>query len=256
MGFFKKLFRKSSASSMPPAPRPAAKAPINETFEKERGRLAELCKMGDAAAMYDLACLWLGAFSQEERLLIQRYEADPTPETLRPLQEYMNQHRGYIKFEYYTMWVIRAVVYGHPKAKAILDRCPYYKDKAYIPYKFYTASRTTEPFWSSDLFYKAGFCDVIRGSEDCGLSFHRDDGYFDFYYVSDYEPPDEDGFGSETEYTSVFYDEFFRKIPVRCNATHQEVLLGLKKVEAAREAFWKAQADCSQRKYAASLKKS
>lgn len=255
MDFFKKLFRRSPASSIPPAPQPAAKAPVKEAFEKERNRLAQLCKMGDTAAMYNLACLWLGEFSQEERLLIQRYEADPTPETLQPLQEYTRQFRGHSKFEYYTMWITRAAVYGHPKAKAILENCPYYKNKAYIPYKFYTASRTTEPFWSSDLFYKAGLCDIIRGVEDCGLSFHRDDGYFDFYYVSDYEPPDEEGFGSNSEYTSVFYDEFFRKIPVPSNATRQEILLGLQKVEASREAFWNAQADCSQRKYTASLKK-
>lgn len=232
-----------------PSTQSETNAPLNENFEKELNRLAELCKMGDAAAMCDMALLWLSDCSNEQRALLQNYESNTCEETLNELWDYMKHHRSFIEFKYYMMWVTRAAVYGNPDAKAILDRCSYYKDHAYIPYKYYVDRRTSQPYWSSNLFYNAGFCDIIRGKEDCGLIFHKDYGYFEFYYVSYYVSPDEDGFGSEIEYESVFYDEFFREIPVRCNAPQEEVLLALKKVEAEREAFWEKQEDCSKRKY-------
>lgn len=229
----------------------SVKRPINDNFEKERNRLAELCKMGDVAAMYEMALLWLSIFSDEERTFIENYESNTSPETLDALRKCMDHCT---EFEYYTMWIIRAAVYGNPKAKAILDKCSYYKNKAYIPYRYYVGQSTPYPFWSSELFYKAGFCDIIRGMEDCGLIFYKSYGYQKFYYVSDYEPSDEDGFGSETKYSSVFYDEFFREIPVHCDAPHEEVLFGLKKVEAEREAFWTNQENCGSRKYTELLK--
>lgn len=262
MGFLKYLLNKMLGNKdstslhtekhyVPQPTQSATEAPSNGRFEKERNRLADLCKMGDAEAMYEMARLWFSDFSDEERVLIESYESNTSEETLNALRKYMKYNT---KFEYYTMWIIRAAVYGQPKAKAIMDRCSYYKDKAYIPYKYYIERKPTEPFWSSNLFYAAGFCDIIRDKEDCGLTFHKDYGYFEFYYVSYYEPADEDGFGSETEYEYEFYDEFFRKIPVCHNASRKEIILGLKKVENERKAFWKKQKNCGNRKYMRSLK--
>lgn len=213
----------------------------NGDFNTEWLRLAELCKMGDAVAMYDMALLWLNNCSDEEKALIKHYESNTCKETLRDLNEYWKHSGNCSKYEYYMMWIIRAAVYGNLKAKAILDQCSYYKERALIPYKYYVEDETSECFWLSEKYYTAGLCDIIRGKEDCGLIFHKKDGYFEFYYVSYYESADEGGFGSEIEYTSVFYDEFFKQLPIRDDASKEEIMIGLKINEKEREAFWNNQ---------------
>ena len=212
---------------------------LNDNFDMERTRLAKLCKMGDITAMYDMALLCLRNCSDKEKILIENYESNTCEETLNELKKFMNHHQGSRMCEFYMMWIIRAAVYGNLKAKKILDRCLYYKDKAYIPYEYYVECKTSKSYWSSESFYKAGLCDIIRGKEDCGLIFHKDEGYFEFYFVSYYEPPDDDGFGSEVEYTSVFYDEFFNRLPVGYDASRKEIEFGLKKIEEEREIFWR-----------------
>ena len=210
--------------------------------------------MGDASAMYGMACLILKNLPSEPRDLILAYESDPSNETQSALWTYMDSHRTSYETNYYMMWMIRAALYGNEKAAAVLEKCFIYKTLAFIPYKLYVYDRASEPFWSSEMFYDAGFCDIIRKKEDCGLVIHKKLGYIEFYYVSYYEPPDEDGFGSETEYESVYYDEFFRRLPLRSNATADEILRALKKADVEREAYWKAQADRDERKYKRALK--
>lgn len=215
--------------------------------------LGAKCKMGDVEAMYEMAKFWFDSISEEEQTIIVNYELNPSQNTLDALREYIGIY-GHHEFKYYAMWLIRAAVYGHPTAKAVLNRCPYYKEAAYIPYKYYTEPKTSKSFWVSNLLYKAGINEIIREQLDCWLVFYKDYGYFKFRYSSYYEPPDEDGFGSETEYESVFYDEFFRKIPVDCNASQEEVLLGLKKLDSERDEYWSNNSHAKNRKYIKSLR--
>lgn len=47
---------------------------------------------------------------------------------------------------------------------------------------------------------------------DCRLLYDVDKRIFDLLYFSDYEPPDEDGFGTEYEYDDIYFDEFFCRL--------------------------------------------
>lgn len=233
---------------------PAPNSFKSENYAKKRNALAKLCKMGDASAMYGMACLILENLPFEPRDLILAYESDPCKETQSALWTYMDCHRASSEPNYYMMWMIRAALYGNEKAATVIESCYIYKILAFIPYKLYVSTPTAEPFWSSEMFYDAGFCDIIRKKEDCGLVIHKKLGYIEFYYVSDYEPPDEDGFGSETTYESVYYDEFFKRLPICSNATADDIHQALKKAEAEREAYWKGQADRDERKHNRTLK--
>ena len=247
-----------SAKQSEPSPA-VSKKRANEYLDSDEQiteckRLAELCKMGDAEAMYDMARLWLSALSDEKKMSVENYERNPSQENWEALPH----DRGTSKFQIHVMWLIRAALYGNPKAKDIFDRCDFYNYcSAFIPYGYYVKpySENSMPFVYSDLFYDAGLCDMIRGKGPrCILTFYRNDGYFKVSYISYYEPPDDEGFGSESEYDEVFYDEFFRAIPVRTNAPREEVLAALKDIEAEREAYWEKQEDRAARKYTKSLK--
>lgn len=227
------------------------KSVISLLFEYERNRLAELCKMGDVVAMYDMALHLLSNCTDEQKALVYKYESNPCEKTKHAISEYICSHKSFYDFEYYMMWVVRAAIYGNEKAGALLNKCDYYRFQAYIPEEYYDNNKrlTSRHFSLSDELYKIGFCDMIMGKTGCDLCFRKDLGYFQFAYVSDYLPPDDDGFGSETDYEHIYFDEFFKRIPVPPDASEEEVLLGLKKVEAEREAFWQAQDNSDERKY-------
>lgn len=68
-------------------------------------------------------------------------------------------------------------------------------------------------FWNSGELYDMGFIDVPREYTDCTLRYDADKKIFMLLYVSDYEPPDEDGFGAEYDIDRICFDEFFRILP-------------------------------------------
>lgn len=213
----------------------------NDPFVIERNRLAELCKMGDVAAMYAMAELMLTSCPEPAQAAIQQYESDPCEEAIMSLDEYVKaEDNDAKKLKYYMMWIVRAAVYGHEKAKELLDKCAYYKEHAYIPYKHYVKEDSQLPIWPINDLYDAGLCDMIRDEEGCQLYFDQSVEYIRLIYASYSCSADDDGFGAETVYESVFFDEFFKRIPILRDPIKNETVFGLEQVKAEREAFWKA----------------
>lgn len=67
------------------------KTQIEDNFEKERNRLAELCKMGDTVAMYDIAHLFLGRCTDEQKEMVNKYESCPNEESQAEFEAYMER---------------------------------------------------------------------------------------------------------------------------------------------------------------------
>lgn len=174
-------------------------------------QLAEACKCGDASAMRKMAELVYRNCEAQMKKHLEQYEAAPTPEH----EESVRKNRTYMG-EAYMMWLVRAALYGDAEAGKKLDKCPIYKELAFIPYSMMSgmiSTRSHISFWDSDTLYDMGFIDVPRGYTDCRLLYDADKKIFNLFYVSDYEPPDEDGFGAEYDYGDIYFDEFFRILP-------------------------------------------
>ena len=113
----------------------------------------------------------------------------------------------------YMMWVVRAALYGSGDAAELIEKCSLYKKLAYIPYDMFTGkSKDYISIWKSTVLYEIGFIDVPQEYEECHLSFDADKRIYDLHYLSDYEPPDEYGFGAEWEYDDIYFDEFFCRL--------------------------------------------
>lgn len=67
-------------------------------------------------------------------------------------------------------------------------------------------------FWDSDTLHDIGFIDVSEGYTDYRLLYDSDKKIFNLFYVSDYEPTDEDGVGAEYDYGIIYFDEFLRRL--------------------------------------------
>ncbi len=176
-------------------------------------RLAKMCRRGDPSAMRAMADVLRGCCPPELTALLDRYETEPTPEheaEIRQCGEISIWGKGYM------MWLVRAALYKDADAAARLDRWPLYKEFAYIPYDMMTGKDESGiTFWDSSVLKKIGFTDVPGGCTDCRLFYDADKKIFDLFYVSDYEPPDEDGFGAEWDYDNIYFDEFFNRLPVK-----------------------------------------
>ncbi len=208
--------------------------------------LAGRCKMGDVKAMLELAYLFYDKCTEEQKQLLSQYERDPEGDSRGALWEYMSMPRNrYENMETYMMWIVRAAIYGNKTAEDLLEKCRIYKEKATLPYNFYSGNKDQILIWSSNSFRATGFPDIIPNHESCGLICHQDVGIMEFYYVSFYDPPDEDGFGMETEYEYILLDEFFKILPVAVNTRGPVILTALKKNEEERENYWKNQPDQS-----------
>lgn len=210
--------------------------------------LANLCKMGDIAAMSDMAYHFKDCCTESLRSLLDAYELEPDVEREILLKEYLRKHGHEEKpAQVYMMWLVRAALYGNEEAQRLIDRCPYYKQKAFIPYDMLTGEGDFIQFWDSDSLWKMGLIDMQRGCTDCSLSYEVKDGYFVFSYVADYEPPDEDGFGAEWDYEHIYYDEFFCRIFVN---SREDVKRQMQVLESGRENYWMDSAhDAENRKY-------
>lgn len=219
-------------------------------YEESRlTELAQLCKMGDIIAMIDMAYYFRDRCSEPLRQLLDAYELRPVKENEFRLIAYLGEHpQDENTAEVYMMWLVRAALYGNEEAQMQIDRCPAYKWKAYIPYRMLTGEGSSFiKFWSSASLWKMGLIDMERGRTDCSLLFNMKRGYFVFEYVSDYEPPDEDGFGAEWEYEDIYYDEFFCRIPTKSKEeiSQQQLIL-----EKARDVYWQDPAhDALNRRY-------
>lgn len=178
---------------------------------RKKLRLAEACKTGHAAAMYKMAYVMRSHCKPEEIELLDLYETEPSQEHAEKLCMRKNLS---LMARAYMMWLVRAAVYRYPAAAELLEKCPVYKHLAYIPYDMITQKNNQSiTFWNSTTLYEIGFIDVPKECTDCRLYYDPDKRFYDLHYVSDYEPPDEDGFGAEWEYDDIYFDEFFRRLP-------------------------------------------
>ncbi len=180
-------------------------------------QLAEACKCGDASAMYKMAELVYRYCEAQMKKFLERYEANPTPKHAESVQKNRT-----LMGEAYMMWLVRAALYGDAEAGEKLDKCPIYKELAFIPYDMMSGEKDPRiSFWNSGTLHDIGFIDVPEGCTDCRLLYDADKKIFDLFYVSDYEPPDEDGFGAEYDYDDIYFDEFFRRLPKEAG-NHQD----------------------------------
>lgn len=179
--------------------------------ERTVQRLAENCKTGDAAAMYKMAYMMLSRCSPEEIKLLELYETEPSQEHEENICVRKNLS---LMAKAYMMWLIRAALYGSADAAELLEKCPLYKKLAYIPYDMITGKNKHHIcLWNSTVLYEIGFIDVPQGYEESRLFYDAEKRIYDLHYLSDYEPPDEYGFGAEWEYDDIYFDEFFRRLP-------------------------------------------
>ena len=224
---------------------------IESNMESHFNSLAELCKMGDIQAMLDIAHLFFDKCTDEQKQLLSNYEKEQSALNIKLLSAYMSRPaNGLTSMKTYMTWIIRAAIYGNKIALMLTEKCPIYKDCAGLDYYLYFKPKNNiKRLWTSDLLREAGFIDILKHKEDCGLVYHYQHGYFRFFYMSDYEPPDEEGFGSEIEYDSVYYDEFFKILPVNVNASEGEVLDALNRLTNERETYWKNKSNSAERKY-------
>lgn len=212
-------------------------------------KLAALCKMGDIVAMADMAYFFRGRCSESLQRLLEAYERQPDQENADAVEVFLARaEKDRIMAQAYMMWLVKASLYGNERAGKLVDKCPYYKKKAYIPGGILAGDgKERVELWSSDSLCEIGLVDMERGCTDCSLYYDRKRNCFVLMYVSDYEPPDEDGFGAEWEYENIYFDEFFCRIPVTRQEDIPNQLLVLEK---EREAFWKnPRHDAPNRKY-------
>lgn len=212
-------------------------------------KAAALSKMGDIVAMEELAYFFRNHCSEPLRRLLEAYEQQPDQERADAVEEFMKRAgKEGMMAQAYMMWLVRAALYGNEKAGELVDRCPYYKEKSYMPYKLLAGGEEEViKFWDSDSLWEIGLLDMERGCTDCSFRYVRKSGCFVLTYVADYEPPDEDGFGAEWEYGHIYFDEFFCRIPV---GKEEDIPEQMRILEKEREAFWNAPLhDAPNRKY-------
>lgn len=212
-------------------------------------KAAALCKMGDITAMADMADFFKNRCIDPLRRLLEAYEQQPDQNRADAVEEFMKgAEKEKAPAQAYMMWLVRAALYGNEKAGELVDRCPYYKTRSYIPYNLLTGDgEESIELWDSDSLWKIGLLDMERGCTDCSFCYVRRKGCFVLTYVADYEPPDEDGFGAEWDYEKIYFDEFFCRVPVR---NEEDIPGQLRILEREREAFWRDPLhDAPNRKY-------
>ena len=215
--------------------------------------IAWKCEMGDMEAMIELAEWFRSRFSPKLEELVAAYEEssdDNRREVLQGfLQDYVrNSPDDSFYGKAYMMWIVRAALYGNARAEKIMEKCPYYETGAYVPCRMFSPmGRYFQSYWASNSLRELGLLQFPEGKTDCGLVSLNKKGYFDFYYVSWYSPPDEDGFGREEEYEDIYYDEFFNRIRTE---NVEEIEEELVKLENRRERYWAVpENDAAARKY-------
>lgn len=176
--------------------------------------LAVKCRKGNAAAMRRMAEVMRKRCTPEISRLLAQYEEMPVQDNETAVRMYCIQHineeenaRGYM------LWLVQAAFYGEKDAADKLEKWPFYKKFAYIPYDMLIGKfQSYVKFSYGGILHKIGLIGIPSRYEDCGISYDADKKIYCVSYLSGYEPPDEDGFGAEWEYDAIYFDEFFRRL--------------------------------------------
>lgn len=229
---------RSSPEAVPDA-QSSAPVPSNPN-EKYRDpvylALVDQCAMGDIVAMMDLARWHRQHAPREPEQLLSAYEQDP--EARQALDEWFYRNRyGSDDFHIrcYITWVCRAALYGNPEAEVLTERCSFFPRWSLIPQKLYQPGG-----FSSQLFYsfelkRLGLKGVSENLEEFAIYPLMKEGIFRAYFLADYIPADEDGFGREDDYEDIFYDEFFNCTPADTIAQAREAVA---KLVRKRRDYW------------------
>lgn len=197
----------------PRAPEDPSARPIDIT-DRLFLRLAEAVRMGDAAAMWDFAGYFRRHFNGTGRECIERYEDSPGEETQKALRDYVDCHPDdAFPLKGYMLWIHRSAQCGYGAAIGLLERCPYYREGAYLPEELFAPDRGSYMhFWSGDSLRKLGFMEVPPGLTDCCLRWWSTLGLMFLEYMEDYIPSDESGFGREDDIGSMIFDAYFNRL--------------------------------------------
>ena len=205
-----------SPVTMPPPPREPEEPSARPVDIQDRRFLhfARQAQMGDAAAMWEFAGYFREHFNGSGRAALEQYEEEPAEETQKVLADYVRCHPDdAFPVKAYMMWIHRSAQCGYGAAIGLLERCPYYREGAYLPERLFAPNRDSyEHFWSSDSLRELGFLDVPKGLTDCCLRWRSVFQLMFLEYTEDYIPADEDGFGREDDVGSVLFDAFFNPI--------------------------------------------
>jgi len=207
--------QRSSAAAVPPPREPDEPSARPVDIEDRRFlHFARQVRMGDAAAMWEFAGYFRTHFNGSGRQCIERYEESPDEETREALREYVSGHPDdAFPLKAYMLWIHRAADCGYGSAAALLERCPYYSEGAYLPGWLFSPHRGGYMhFWSSDSLRKLGFTEVPPGLTDCCLRWWSTLGLMFLEYVEDYIPADEGGFGREDDVGSMIFDAYFNPL--------------------------------------------
>lgn len=166
----------------------------------------------------------------------------------------------------YAVWLVRSALYGHPKSEEILAQYSLYREISLIPAWMMNPDEAEQKLKNRHqcIFEKiegwelrqAGFTDVPEEKFEGSLQFLNKEGFYVFSYLSDCIPSDEDGFGREDYYESVYFDEFFNLLPEGIEDMPLETRRKeLDKTDIKREQYWSSPLHDSRRKYKERMRK-
>ena len=210
--------------------------PVKPDYEAPAYRdLCARCAMGDRVAMLKLGRWHRQWLSPEGEKAIAAYEAGEEKgyqEVWQLLRRSYGRDRDYGC--YYVTWLQRAAIYGNAEAQAILDKCPAYWGYGLLPKGHFRGEGWSSELCSSYDLNRLGFLDVDPELDEFGVYPLRPEGFFVCYYLSDYIPADDSGFGREDEYSNLYYDEFFNLL----GKDAKQIPEALERRRKHREKYW------------------
>lgn len=230
-----------------------------ESIQKrpEALELAQRCKMGDTAAMEAMALHYRTLCGPVLQALLDAYEIRPGEENRRALHLCLEENReARLPAEAYMMWLLRAARFGSRAAAERVRQLPYFMDygardhlEVYqaFPWELPIRSllgrwgrRPERMAWGEEL-RNAGFPDLpaAKPGEQFSIVFWPSPGVYRVSWLRDGIPRDESGFGEESNYASLWLDEFF--CPLETDRI-EEMPDKLKRLDRLREEYWQVPA--------------